>query len=74
MHHRQDGAELVVASHWAVHPGEAGEADSVIELFADVTALKQAGVELRLALHASDLGTWRWDVSDSLAGLEHVRF
>jgi len=72
VHRRQDGAELVVASHSAVHPGEAGEADSVIELFADITALKQAGVDLRhrelqlqLALDASDLGTWCWDVLDN---------
>ena len=73
LHRRQDGAELVVASHWAVHPGEAGEADSVIELFADITALKRTAAELRfrelklrLALDASDLGAWRWDVLDGL--------
>lgn len=72
VHRRQDGTDLVMASHWAVHPGEAGEPDSVIELFADITALKRTGAELRhrelqlqLALDASDLGTWRWDMLDS---------
>ncbi len=76
VHRRQDGAALVVASHWAVHPGEAGEADAVIELFSDITALKRTAAELefreltlRLALDASDLGTWRWDVLDERNGL-----
>ncbi|MGI4938965.1 MAG: PAS domain-containing protein [Janthinobacterium lividum] len=76
VHRRQDGAELVVASHWALHPGEAGEADSIIELLTDITALKRTAAELefrelklRLALNASDLGTWRWDVLDERNGL-----
>lgn len=76
VHRRHDGAELVVASHWAVHPGEAGEPESVIELFADITALKQTAADLefrelklRLALDASDLGAWRWDVLDDRNGL-----
>ena len=76
VHRHQDGAELVVASHWAMHPGEAGETDSVIELFADITELKRTAAELesrelklRLALEASDLGTWRWDVLDERSGL-----
>ncbi len=76
VHRRQDGADLVMASHWAVHPGEAGEPNSVIELFADITALKRTAAELasrelklRLALDASDLGTWRWDVLDERNGL-----
>lgn len=76
VHRRQDGAELVVASHWAMHPGEAGEDDSVIELFADITELKRTAAELearelklRLALDASDLGTWRRNVLDERNGL-----
>lgn len=47
VHHRRDGAMLVVASYWALYPGEEGEKDLVIEVNNDVTALKQAEVALR---------------------------
>ena len=68
-HRRRDGAVLNVASHWALSRGEAGEADVVIEVGSDITSskraeeeLREAGLQLRLALDASDQGTWRWEV------------
>ena len=41
-HRRRDGEPVFVASHWALHRGEAGAGDVVIEVNNDVTALKLA--------------------------------
>ena len=38
---RADGSEVHVASHWAMHRGEAGEADAIIEINSDITELKR---------------------------------
>jgi PAS domain S-box-containing protein len=38
---RADGTEVHVASYWALHRGEAGEADAIIEVNNDITELKQ---------------------------------
>jgi len=69
-HVREDGSRLFVASHWALHRGNAGEADVIIESNNDITGLKRAEsdlreseLKLRLALGASDQGVWQWDVS-----------
>jgi len=69
-HRHRDGTVLTVVSHWALSRGKAGEADVVIEVSSDITAsrqteedLREAGLKLRLALDASDQGTWCWEVS-----------
>ncbi len=69
-HVREDGSRLYVASHWALHRGDAGEADVIIESNNDITGLKHAEsdlreseLKLRLALGASGQGVWQWDVS-----------
>ncbi len=68
-HRHRDGTALNVVSHWALSRGEVGEADVVIEVGSDITPskraeeeLREAGMQLRLALDASDQGTWRWEV------------
>ncbi len=38
---RADGTEIHVASYWALHRGEAGEADAIIEVNNDITELQQ---------------------------------
>jgi PAS domain S-box-containing protein len=70
VHSRRDGSRLNIVSHWAMHRGALGGADSVIEVNADVTALNQAQAalreseqKLRLVLGASDTGTWAWDLA-----------
>jgi PAS domain S-box-containing protein len=40
-HRRADGTEVHVVSYWALHRGEAGEADAIIEVNNDITELKQ---------------------------------
>jgi PAS domain S-box-containing protein len=71
VHRRQDGALLHVACHWALHRGEANEADVIIIVSNDITDLKQTEVALRqselklqLVLDASDQGVWRWEVGE----------
>jgi two-component system sensor kinase FixL len=44
---RVDGAQVVVASHWALRRGEGGEALAVVEAFNDITALREAEAALR---------------------------
>ncbi|MCB4823571.1 PAS domain-containing protein [Roseicella aerolata] len=44
---RADGALVVVASHWALRRGEAGEALAVVEACNDITALREAEAALR---------------------------
>lgn len=75
-HRRKDGTELVAASQWVLHRGGPGEPDAVIEVAQDVTALRrteddlrQRETLLRLALDASDLGTWSWDVGSGTDAL-----
>jgi PAS domain S-box-containing protein len=66
-HHRRDGSKIIVASHWSLHRGAAG--DAVIEVNNDITDLRRAetaaqenALKLALALDASALGTWVWNV------------
>ncbi len=73
----QGGILLRVASYWALHRGEAGEADAIIEINNDISGLRQAEAELRvserklqLALDASDQGVWRWEVGSDTYDLE----
>ena len=42
VHRRRDGAALTVASHWALHRGEAGEPDMIIEVNNDLSGHKRA--------------------------------
>jgi PAS domain S-box-containing protein len=74
---RRDGSDIHVASYWALHLGEAGEEDAVIEVGNDITALKRAeaalrenALRLRLALDASALGIWHWHVDGANVRLE----
>ncbi|WP_431266952.1 ATP-binding protein [Dankookia sp. P2] len=46
-HQRSDGAEVVVASHWALRRGPDGAALAVVEACNDITAWRQAEVQLR---------------------------
>jgi PAS domain S-box-containing protein len=74
---RRDGSDIHVASYWALHRGEAGEEDAIIEIDNDITDLKRAeaalrenALRLRLALDASAQGTWHWDVTGTNVRLE----
>lgn len=73
---RQDGVVIQLASTWALHHGEAGESDAVIEVDNDITALQRAGAELResdlklhLALDASKLGVFQWKMGHGTGGV-----
>ena len=68
-HRRRDGRLLAVASHWALHRSEVDGHTAVIEVNNDVTSLHQTEqrlrnkqLKLRLALDASSLGLWEWDM------------
>ena len=68
-HVREDGSSVFVASHWALHRGEADESDVIIEINNDISGLKRAEsdlreseLKLRLALAASDQGVWQWEL------------
>jgi PAS domain S-box-containing protein len=70
VHFREDGSQIFVASYWALHRGEAGESDVIIEINNDITGRKRAESELRdselklrLALGASGQGVWRWELA-----------
>lgn len=62
------GREIWLASHWALYRDGSGRPQSVIEVFSDITALKEAEEALRrsteqrdLALSAGRMGVWQWD-------------
>jgi len=68
-HDHRDGSRIFVASNWALHRGEGGEADSIIKVDNDITALKeteadlrQSDLTLRLAIGASDQGIWQREI------------
>ncbi|MBV8574424.1 MAG: PAS domain S-box protein, partial [Acetobacteraceae bacterium] len=67
VHRRKNGAELVVASHWALHRDAADQMDVVIEVNSDITALQRSEralrdneERLRLAQEAGGIGIWYW--------------
>jgi|GEM_PF-1124940 len=62
------GTAFTLATHWSLYRDGSGRAHSVIEVFTDITALKQAELELErssrqrdLALSAGKMGVWRLD-------------
>lgn len=74
VHHRADGEALTVMGHWVLHRGEP---EVVIVASTDITAQRRAEGDLRrreallrLALDASALGTWRWEVGERTETLE----
>jgi PAS domain S-box-containing protein len=65
---KRDGRTVWLASHCALYCDGSGRPQSVIEVHNDITALKEAQAALLrsseqrdLALHAGQMGTWRWD-------------
>ena len=64
----RDGTAFTLTTHWSLYRDGSGRPQSVIEVFTDITALKQAELELEqssrqrdLALSAGKMGVWRWD-------------
>ncbi len=49
---RADGTEVHVASYWALHRGEAGETDAIIEVNNDITELQQ---QIEQRRHAEEM-------------------
>ena len=65
----RDGTAFLLASHWSLYRDGSGRPQSVIEVFTDITALKQAELNLEqssaqrdLALSAGKMGVWRWQM------------
>jgi PAS domain S-box-containing protein len=76
VHLHRDGSRLYVASHWALHRGEANEADVIIEVNNNITDLKhaeddlrQSELKLRLVLEASAQGVWQWEQTEGTGKL-----
>ena len=65
----RDGTAFLLSSHWSLYRDGSGRPQSVIEVFTDITALKQAELNLEqssaqsdLALRAGRMGVWRWQI------------
>jgi PAS domain S-box-containing protein len=57
-HHCRDGSIKTVMSRWVLQGDAKGDAQTVMEMNFDITALRQAEAHLRVALEAAGLGTW----------------
>ena len=69
VHSRRDGALVTVASNWTLQRDDSAGPASVLEINHDITARKQADVQLQilvrrlsLATDALQAGVWDWDV------------
>ena len=65
---RRDGSEVWQSSQWSLYRDGSGRPQSVIEVYADITARKQAELDLEtsstqrdLALQAGQMGIWQYD-------------
>lgn len=65
---RRDGSEVWLASQWSLYRDGSGRPQSVIEVYADITARKNAELDLQtssaqrdLALQAGQMGIWQYD-------------
>ena len=66
--HKRDGSVVWLAAHKALYLDGGGRPQSVVEVFNDITALKEAqaalvrsGEQRDLALEAAQMGIWHWD-------------
>lgn len=47
VHYRRDGSRINIASHWILHRDSAGNPKAIIEVNSDITAQKNAEIEVR---------------------------
>lgn len=64
VHRCRDGTSKTVVSHLVCLTDASAGERSVVEMNFDITALRQAETHLRLALDASGLGTWTWELCE----------
>jgi PAS domain S-box-containing protein len=65
IHRCRDGSTKTVMSRWVLQSDSAGTRRSVLEMNFDITALRQAEAQLRIALDAAGLGAFVWEAGST---------